>query len=204
MSSHIREYQAAYRAKNREKMKAYNAEYYKQNGERIRECALEYQAQNREESTARQAKWRAENPERVKAVRHRHEVKPEYKAQKLAAQRRRYATPEGRMRGRSRIKEYREKNPEKVKVAKINQHYRSKYGITTAERDRLFEAQGKRCRICRSKTSAGKGFHVDHCHTTKQIRGILCHHCNLMLGNSKDSVEVLEAAIAYLKEQPAA
>lgn len=43
------------------------------------------------------------------------------------------------------------------------------------------------------------GFTVDHCHKTKRVRGIICHHCNLVLGHARDSVEVLSAAIAYLK-----
>jgi len=31
------------------------------------------------------------------------------------------------------------------------------------------------------------------------VRGLLCWNCNALLGNAKDSAGVLEAAIAYLK-----
>jgi hypothetical protein len=31
------------------------------------------------------------------------------------------------------------------------------------------------------------------------VRGVLCHSCNVALGNFKDRVDLLEAAIAYLK-----
>lgn len=43
--------------------------------------------------------------------------------------------------------------------------------------------------------------HVDHDHETGLIRGLLCHHCNTLLGHAKDSVDVLEAAIVYLKSR---
>lgn len=41
--------------------------------------------------------------------------------------------------------------------------------------------------------------HVDHCHATKAVRGILCTSCNWMLGDAKDRPEVLRAGAAYLE-----
>lgn len=43
-----------------------------------------------------------------------------------------------------------------------------------------------------------QGWHTDHIHGTKIVRGILCHHCNLMLGNAKDDPQRLLAGVAYL------
>lgn len=40
---------------------------------------------------------------------------------------------------------------------------------------------------------------VDHSHSTNTVRGILCQHCNNMLGMAKDRHEIFERAIAYLK-----
>lgn len=40
---------------------------------------------------------------------------------------------------------------------------------------------------------------IDHCHTSDKIRGLLCKMCNYGLGNFKDSIELLQAAIDYLK-----
>ena len=40
---------------------------------------------------------------------------------------------------------------------------------------------------------------VDHCHTSNEVRGILCLKCNMALGNFKDSIENLQNAIKYLK-----
>lgn len=42
--------------------------------------------------------------------------------------------------------------------------------------------------------------HVDHCHQTGKIRGLLCQKCNMALGLLNDSVEILETAIRYLKK----
>jgi len=40
---------------------------------------------------------------------------------------------------------------------------------------------------------------IDHCHETGKIRGVLCNGCNVALGNLGDTVEGLEKAITYLK-----
>lgn len=60
----------------------------------------------------------------------------------------------------------------------------------------------KNCSICKTdfSTIALKQIHVDHCHRTGKVRGLLCSNCNQGLGNFKDDVERLEAAIKYLNE----
>lgn len=74
------------------------------------------------------------------------------------------------------------------------------YGITPEQFAEKLAAQDGRCAVCRADQPGGKGgWHVDHCHTSGRIRGLLCHHCNVGLGNFKDNVENLRAAIAYLE-----
>ena len=74
-------------------------------------------------------------------------------------------------------------------------------GITIEERDRILEEQGSVCAACGSdKPNSIKGWHVDHCHTTGVIRGVLCANCNVALGQVKDSVGTLQALIDYLIE----
>lgn len=84
--------------------------------------------------------------------------------------------------------------------AELNSKCKMRYGITYEERDRMIDEQGCRCAICRnlfSQDAAGRP-EVDHCHTSEQVRGILCHACNVLLGAAKDNIETLKKAIDYL------
>ena len=56
------------------------------------------------------------------------------------------------------------------------------------------------CDICGScGYEHKKGLHVDHCHTTGVIRGVLCHSCNTGLGAFKDDFSLIKKALEYLK-----
>jgi hypothetical protein len=73
-----------------------------------------------------------------------------------------------------------------------------KFGITPEQRDEMLAAQGG-CAICKSKTTGTRrAWHVDHCHSTGKIRGILCHSCNVGIGHFKEDPAILTAAISYL------
>lgn len=68
--------------------------------------------------------------------------------------------------------------------------------------DMLLKQEGK-CAICGSTESNNvrtSNFCVDHCHETGNIRGLLCHNCNMHLGYAKDNVSILEKSIAYLEK----
>lgn len=66
---------------------------------------------------------------------------------------------------------------------------------TKAERDELIASQGSVCCICLSAPAA----HVDHCHETGRVRGVLCFSCNAALGQFKDRPEVIRRAAAYVE-----
>ncbi|AKJ14215.1 hypothetical protein ABB07_30440 [Streptomyces incarnatus] len=72
---------------------------------------------------------------------------------------------------------------------------RRKYGLTKAERDALIASQGGVCCICLAAPPA----HVDHCHETGRVRGVLCFSCNAALGQFKDQPEVIRRAAAYVE-----
>ena len=85
----------------------------------------------------------------------------------------------------------------------------TKYGMDERDFDELMHAQGGRCAICRSQIDAEmvdkRGVeksiaHVDHDHTTDEVRGLLCGNCNTGLGMFKDSVRMLANAIVYLED----
>lgn len=46
---------------------------------------------------------------------------------------------------------------------------------------------------------SNRDWSLDHDHKTKKFRGIICHPCNVLLGQARDSEEVLLGAIEYLK-----
>lgn len=74
------------------------------------------------------------------------------------------------------------------------------YSLTVEDFNTMFESQQGCCAIClRHQTELKKILFVDHCHITNKVRQLLCQSCNSMLGYSKDSMEVLQAGINYLK-----
>ena len=76
------------------------------------------------------------------------------------------------------------------------------YGIDINRYNQILESQNYTCAICGSTETGGRGkkhFSVDHCHTTKKVRGLLCKSCNIMLGEAKDNPRTLSRAIEYLE-----
>ena len=53
------------------------------------------------------------------------------------------------------------------------------------------------CEICLTPLSY-KTLNVDHDHATGHLRGLLCRHCNWLLGHARDSTTILASAIVYL------
>lgn len=77
---------------------------------------------------------------------------------------------------------------------------KAKYGITNAEYQALAIKQQGLCAICGGPpTKKRLSLAVDHCHSTGIIRGLLCDLCNRGLGQFKDSIELLEKALRYLR-----
>ncbi|MER5212709.1 endonuclease VII domain-containing protein [Streptomyces sp. NPDC002838] len=74
-------------------------------------------------------------------------------------------------------------------------HLERQYGITEADRDELISSQAGVCRICLAAPAA----HVDHCHNTGRVRGVLCFSCNAALGQFKDRPDVIRRAAAYVE-----
>ncbi len=74
----------------------------------------------------------------------------------------------------------------------------TKHGVPKALKDQILALQGGVCAVCGTAEPGEKGWHLDHCHATNNVRGVLCKHCNLMLGWSKDNVDTLAKGISYL------
>ena len=78
-----------------------------------------------------------------------------------------------------------------------DKHYKRFYDIGIEKVQELIDKQEGRCAICGDVLSH---IHVDHNHSTGEVRGILCPSCNTGLGKMKDSIDVLTSAISYLEK----
>ena len=98
-------------------------------------------------------------------------------------------------------RQWRIKNPEKAKTKTQtwrNNHYK-KYGITLQKYEELVQLQNNLCAIC-GRPPESRNLHVDHCHKTGKIRGLLCRRCNRGIGILRDSTEIMTKAISYLEK----
>jgi len=75
-----------------------------------------------------------------------------------------------------------------------NSKYLSRYGITSAEADKL---KKQPCAIC----GAVRNLHIDHNHTTGAVRGVLCSSCNRGIGYLGDNPYRLQKAKEYLEKE---
>jgi Recombination endonuclease VII len=74
------------------------------------------------------------------------------------------------------------------------------YGLSQEQWDRLIALQGNRCAVCKTTQPGGRGerWHIDHDHVTGQVRGLLCHLCNVGIGNLRDDPQIMMAAARYV------
>lgn len=97
-----------------------------------------------------------------------------------------------------RNKQYNKEHAEEIRGKKLVKKYwpTLTWREALAEWQRIYDMQYGLCAFGH-KTNK---LHVDHCHTTKAIRGLLCYNCNNGLGRFKDDIDVLTAAISYIKK----
>jgi len=93
-------------------------------------------------------------------------------------------------------------NTDARRVIARRSHLKHKYGITLEDYDALFAKQGGTCAICQGTTGhvamKEDTLCVDHDHNTGEVRGLLCHPCNVMIGKAQDNSTILRRGAAYL------
>lgn len=80
------------------------------------------------------------------------------------------------------------------------------YGITAERFAEMLADQRGLCPICTTGDPGPRGWFIDHDHQCcagigscgNCVRGLLCADCNFLLGNAKDSIELLDRARKYL------
>lgn len=131
------------------------------------------------------------------AIRAKRSVDPE--SARALERARRAADPE---KFRERDRRYKEKNPERVKAKARRTNLRKLYGLTLDQFDALVKRQLDRCIICEVAFVGMESskIHVDHCHRTGRVRGVLCSACNLLIGHAREDAHTLRRAVAYIEK----
>jgi hypothetical protein len=137
--------------------------------------------------------WRKSHPERAKEIgRNSRRRNPEKSRARARAW---YASNKGKALASMALR--RKNNPDAIR----NEKLRSNFGITLDQYNTISAEQNHACAICGTPQSEQlKKMAVDHDHETGRIRSLLCHNCNVGLGNFKDSPEILTKAIRYIHE----
>jgi hypothetical protein len=109
----------------------------------------------------------------------------------------------------AKVKEWRQQNIDAVKKYRIDnrqKNYRQelvrKYGVEITWFDEQLKTQSNACVCCKRQFEWGNKQttpHVDHCHTTGNVRGILCNRCNTVLGLCQDNKELFTNLKRYLE-----
>ena len=148
------------------------------------------------EQLARKEREAAEQLETIKRQ-GREEVLAELKAEKDAC---------------AREAENKRKEREKAKAKTSTPEYRqrqrahllaTKYNLTEEQYQAVFKAQHGRCAACKLPFGPARDFWpcVDHDHATGEVRGLLCHLCNMTLGHAHDNPEILRGLLRYLESK---
>lgn len=88
-------------------------------------------------------------------------------------------------------------NPEHYRKLSTDLARLKRYGLTKERFAEMLEQQAGACAICQARFSSEP--HVDHCHSTKVVRGLLCGQCNRALGLLKDDPARIRRAAQYLE-----
>lgn len=98
-------------------------------------------------------------------------------------------------------KRYKASRKAQDKVWKKDWDLTRHYGITLEILEETVRAQNNHCPLCvRYFPTDSRQWHVDHCHNTGKVRGVLCGNCNIMVGQSKENPDTLRRAAEYLEK----
>lgn len=138
-------------AEQKEKRKEENKAYYLKNKDKIKDKVKAYNLENKEEKKV----YRSTNKGRIADVLKKYRL---IHKDKIKGENRKYCL----------------ENKDKIKG-----HQLKKFGLTLEVYNQMFTNQEGKCKICNNHQSELRSaLAVDHCHTTGEIRGLLCGNCN--------------------------
>jgi hypothetical protein len=104
-----------------------------------------------------------------------------------------------RQQNKAQFAEY--EGTEVFKQKTFAKNLRKNYGLSVEDFEKMEAKQDGKCAVCLRPEfhKTKKRLSVDHCHTTGQIRGLLCHRCNVVLGLVNEDLRIIESVTQYLK-----
>lgn len=140
----------------------------------------ERQANLKVSRAAANKKWREKNKDHIKEFKHKWHQNKRIETQ---------------LNDRIRRATWLRNNPHKSAIYYI----RRKYQLPTLkEAEELFHARNNgECVVCGVHQDR---MHIDHCHKSGKIRGILCSGCNVALGQVQDNPATLRSLANYLEK----
>lgn len=147
----------------------------------------------------RQARYRKKHPDRARASRLKYEAANQ---DKVRAKSKAY-----RLKNAAKIQKKREGNREAAraygrkhyaanKARKAAQYRERAYGVTPEMFAAMLSAQNGLCEGCNKPMESP---HVDHCHKSGKVRGLVCRECNVVMGYVSDNPLTLRQLASYLE-----
>jgi hypothetical protein len=157
----------------------------------------EYYAENKDKRNAQRNARYAALPDEVKSEKNKADYKSktgwyaENRARRQERSNERYAADEN-----YRLARLQAANAARDRPKEYERELRREYELNIDDYRALVTHQKNKCAICHVLMILP---HVDHCHESGFVRGLLCKNCNNGLGMFKDDLTVMLAAVQYLK-----
>lgn len=92
-----------------------------------------------------------------------------------------------------------ESQRQKHVISKRFSRIRKLYGLGKDDYLKLVNNQNSSCKLCTTYFENHFSLHVDHCHESGKVRGLLCSKCNQAIGLLNHSPELMRKAANYCK-----
>lgn len=162
---------------------------YASDPDKYKKRALLHRSLNKESCNARRREYYKANSEKLK-MKAREVRSRDRAAYNQAARAKRLLNPQ---KYRDQARAVRRLNPGRER----KYHLKSNYRLTIELFDSMVLSQNNSCAICRTDFDKRKP-HVDHCHNTGVVRGILCTQCNTGIGYFGDNPALMISASEYI------
>jgi hypothetical protein len=93
-------------------------------------------------------------------------------------------------------------DPEQLREYKKRRYLswvKTKFGLEKEELIKLQQKHNNKCALCFDSPSKNKKLHIDHCHQTGKVRGLLCFKCNWYLAMVERDHHILRRIEKYLE-----